>query len=130
MIAVRLLKSSSLITLAVTLVLASTCLGQDDSGKKSWSQSSQQASPGGTLNPTRTRETHTESGGRIVDKTSVESLGPDSRYIPYQNTEKESVRVDATTTRSIERTFGTGPDGQKTLIQERQEESRSLPGGE
>jgi hypothetical protein len=130
MIFIRLLKSSSLISLAFALGLVPTCRAQDDSANKSWSQSSQQASPNGALNPTRTRQTHTESGGRIVDKTSVESLGPDGRYIPYQDTEKESVRVDATTTRSIERTFGTGPDGQRTLIQERQEESRSLPGGE
>jgi hypothetical protein len=130
MISIRLLKSSSLISLAVTLSLAPNCSAQDDSGNKSWSQNSQQASPGVTLNPTRTRETHTESDGRIVDKTSVETLGPDGRYIPYQDTEKESVRVDATATRSIERTFGRGPDGQRTLIQERQEESRTLPGGE
>ncbi len=130
MIALRLLKSSSLISLAVTLSLAPNCSAQDDSGNKSWSQSSQQANPGGTLNPTRTRETHTESGGRIVDKTSLETLGPDGRYIPYQDTEKESVLVDATATRSIERVFGRGPDGQRALIQERQEESRTLPGGE
>ena len=130
MIAFRLLKSSSLISLAVTLSLAPNGSAQDDSGNKSWSQSSQQASPGGTLNPTRTRETHTESGDRIVDKTSAEILGPDGRYIPYQDTEKESIRVDANATRRIERTFGRGPDGQRALIQERQEESRSLPGGE
>jgi hypothetical protein len=130
MIALPLLKSSSLISLAVALGLAPNCSAQDDSGNKSWSQSSQQDNPGGTLNPTRTRETHTESDGRIVDKTSVETLGPDGRYIPYQDTEKESVRVDATLTRSIERVFGRGPDGQRTLIQERQEEARSLAGAE
>jgi len=130
MIFIRLLKSSSLVPLAVVLGLAPTCRAQDDSADKSWSQSSQQASPSGALNPTRTRQTHTESGGRIVDKTSVETLGPDGRYVPYQETEKESVRVDATTTRSIERNYGTGPDGQRTLIQQRQEESRSLAGGE
>jgi len=130
MISTRLLKSSSLISLAVTLGLAPICVAQDDSANKSWSQSSHQASPSGTLNPTRTRQTHTESGGRIVDKTAVETLGPDGRYAPYQDTEKESVRVDATTTRSVERTFGRGPDGQRTLIQERQEESHSLSGGE
>jgi len=129
MLSARLLKSSSLISLAVTLGFASTCLAQDSSGNKSWSQSGQQSNPGGALNPTRTRETHTESGGRIVDKTSVETLGPDGRYVPFQDTEKESVRVDASTTRTVERTFGRGPDSKRTLIQERQEESRSLPGG-
>jgi hypothetical protein len=130
MISSRLLKSSTLIALTVTFGLAAICLGQDDAGNKSWSQTSQQREPSGALNPIRTRETHTESGGRITDRTSVETLGPDGRYVPYQDTEKESVRVSATTTRSIERTFGRGPDGQRTLIQERQEESRTLPGGE
>src|SRR5260370_40734109 len=103
MIAFRLLQSSSLISLAITLSLAPNGSAQDDSGNKSWSQSSQQASPGGTLNPTRTRETHTESGGRIVDKTSAESLGPDGRDIPHQDKEKATLRVDAPRTRRTHR---------------------------
>lgn len=81
------------------------------------------------MNPTRTRETHTEVNGRTVDKQSVETVGPDGRYVPYANTEKETVRVDSTTVRTIERTFGRGPDGQRILVQESQQESRSLPDG-
>lgn len=82
------------------------------------------------MNPTRTTETHTVVDGRLVDKTLVESLGPDGQYVLYSETEKESVHVNDTTVRNIERSFARGPDGERTLIQERQEESRSLPGGE
>ena len=106
------------------------CPAQDSSGNQSWTASSQQESPGGVVNPTRRNETHTEADGRVVDRTSVETLGPDGRYVPYSDTEKESHRINDTTVRNIERTFGRDSDGHRTLIQERQEESRSLPGGE
>jgi hypothetical protein len=66
----------------------------------------------------------------VVDRTSVETLGPDGRYVPYSDTEKESHRINDTTVRNTERTFGRDSDGHRTLIQERQEESRNLPGGE
>jgi hypothetical protein len=126
----RWLKSSALISVTVVLGLAQVCLAQDTSGSQSWTASSQQGDLGGRVNPTRTSETHTEADGRVIDKTSVETLGPDGRYVPYSDTEKESVHVNDTTVRNIERTFGRGANGERTLIQERQEESRSLPGGE
>ncbi|HTW32707.1 MAG TPA: hypothetical protein VMD76_13580 [Candidatus Sulfotelmatobacter sp.] len=78
----------------------------------------------------RTQEVHTDADGRVVDKTSVETLGPDGRYIPYSDTEKESHRINDTTVHSVERVFGRDSDGHRILIQERQEDSRSLPGGE
>jgi hypothetical protein len=105
-------------------------MAQDISGVQSWTASSQQESLGEAVNPTRTNETHSEVNGRVVDRTSVEALGPDGRYVPYSDTEKESLRINDTTVRNIERTFGRDSDGHRTLIQERQEESRSLPGGE
>jgi hypothetical protein len=105
-------------------------MAQGSSGTQSWTASSQQGSPGEAVNPTRTNETHTEADGRVVDRTSVETLGPDGRYVPYSDTEKESRHINDTTVRNIERTFGRDSDGHRTLIQERQEESRSLPGGE
>jgi hypothetical protein len=126
----RWLKPSALISGAVVLWLAQVCPAQDNSGSRPWTASSQQGDPGGRVNPTRTSEAHTESNGRVIDKTSVETLGPDGRYVPYSETEKESVRVNDTTVRNIERTFARGPNGERTLVQERQEESRSLPGGE
>jgi hypothetical protein len=95
-----------------------------------WKASSQQKDPSGRVNPTRTSETHTVVDGRVIDKTLVETLGPEGQYVLYSETEKESVRVNDTTVRNIERSFGLGPDGERTLIQERKEESRRLSGGE
>ncbi len=43
---------------------------------------------------------------------------------------KETVKVDANTTRTVERTFGRDSDGRKTLVQVTEEEKRTLPGGE
>jgi len=126
----RLTKSCALISLTAAMALPNPSPAQDSFGNQSWSATSQQGIPGGAINPTRTSQTHTEADGRVVDKTSVQTLGPDGRYVPYSDTEKESRRINETTVRTIERTFGTDPDGHRTLIQERQEESRSLPGGE
>jgi hypothetical protein len=126
----RLLKSSVLFSVTVLLGLAQLCRAQNASGNQVWNVSSQQEDPGGGVNPTRTSETHTVADGRVIDKTLVETLGPEGQYVLYSETEKESVRVNDTTVRNIERSFGLGPDGERTLIQERQEESRSLSGGE
>jgi hypothetical protein len=100
-----------------------------DDTKRSWTATTQQQLPGG-VNPTRTSETHTEAGGRTVDSQSVEHMGMYGRYEPYQDVQKETVRVDATTVRTIERTFGRDSGGGKTLVQVTEEEKRSLPGGE
>jgi len=40
-----------------------------------------------------------------VDHETVERLGPEGHYEPYYDIEKESVKVNGTTTRTIERTF-------------------------
>lgn len=120
----------TLILLGIIVSLGRLCLAQTNSGDKSWTTSSQQADPNGTTNPTRTRTTHTEVNGRIVEKTIVEARGPDGRYAPYSEIERESVRVNETTTRSVERSYGRHPDGRRMLTQETQEEARSLPDGE
>lgn len=122
--------SRTLILLGIIVSLGRLCLAQTNSGDKSWTTSSQQADPNGTTNPTRTRITHTEVNGRIVEKTIVEARGPDGRYAPYSEIERESVRVNETTTRSVERSYGRHPDGRRMLTQETQEEARSLPDGE
>jgi hypothetical protein len=130
MIFCRLLKSSVLFSVTVLLGFAQLCLAQNTSSNQSWAASSQQEVPSGGMNPTRTSEMHAVVDGRIIDKTLVETLGPDGQYVLYSETEKESVRVNDTTVRNIERAFGLSPDGERTLIQERQEESRSLPDNE
>ena len=122
--------SSVLISIFAILSLGPICVAQDNAGTQSWSATSQQGSPDGSVNPTRTRETHTQSDGRVADKTSTETMGPDGRYVPYSDTEKESRRINATTVRNTERIYGRDANGHRILLQEKQEESRTLPGGE
>jgi hypothetical protein len=112
--------------------LAQTQSGSDASSSETnqfWTAKTQQQLPS-SINPTRTSETHTESGGRTVDSQSIERMGMYGRYEPYVDVQKETVKVDGTTTRTIERTFGRDSDGRKTLVQVTEEEKRSLPGGE
>lgn len=125
------LKPSGLLAVGIVLGFAPVCLTQENSGGgPNWTRSSQQQDPRGTLNPLRIHETHTEADGRVAYVKLIETLGPDGKYVLYSEVEKESVRIDATTVRDIERAFGRGPKGQKVLIQERREESRSFPDGE
>ena len=126
----RFLKLSCAFSLTVASYLFQVCAVQAQSGSQSWTSSNQQGSPDGTINPTRTSNTHSESGGRSLDKTAVETLGPDGRYVPYSDTEKESIRVNDTTVRNVQRTYGRDADGRRVLIQETQEEARKLPSGE
>jgi hypothetical protein len=126
----RMLQSSAFLSLTLLLGLTQLCRAQSPAGDQPWTSSSQQQDPNGGINPTRTAQTHSLVDGRVVDHTVVETLGPDGRYVLYSDTEKESVHVNDTTVRNVERSFARGPDGERTLIQETQEESRSLPGGE
>jgi hypothetical protein len=80
-------------------------------------------------NPTRTAESHTQSGNRTLDTHSLQRRGSNGDYEPYQDIETETVKVNSTTTRTTTRTFGRDSNGQKTLVQVREEETRSAPGG-
>jgi hypothetical protein len=52
------------------------------------------------------------------------------RYAPYLDLQKETLKVDANTVRTVERAFGRDSEGRKTLVQVTEEEKRTLPGGE
>src|SRR5215469_987064 len=92
-------------------------LAQTGSSDNSWSTTSERADPNRTTNPTRTRTTHTETNGRVIEQTIVEVRSPDGRYVPYSEIERESVRMNDTTVRNIERSYGRNSDGRKTLTQ-------------
>jgi len=119
---------------AVSIVCASLALGlassaqtsDPDAGNKSWNATTEsQDTAGGS---TRTSESHRQSGNRTVDKQSVDVLRSGS-YEPYQDVERESVKVNDTTTRSVMRTFGRDANGERVLIQQTEEEKQTLPGG-
>jgi hypothetical protein len=81
-------------------------------------------------NPTRSIENHTQSGNRTIDTKSLQRRGSNGDFEPYQDIETETVKVNSTTTRTTIRTFGRDSDGRKTLVQVREEEKRSTPGGD
>jgi hypothetical protein len=80
-------------------------------------------------NPTQMTETHKQIGNRTVDTQSVQRRGMDGHFEPYYDTEKETIRVNATTVRTVTRTFGRDGSGQKSLMQVTDEEKISFPGG-
>ena len=80
--------------------------------------------------PSRTVESHVQDGNRSVDKQSVERLGSDGHFEPYQDTETESVQVNSTTVRTITRVFVRDGAGARALLQTTEEERRTLPSGE
>jgi hypothetical protein len=81
-------------------------------------------------NPTRSTESHTQSGNRTLDTHSLQRRGSNGDFEPYQDIETETVKVNSTTTRTTTRTFGRDTDGKKTLVQVREEETRTTPGGD
>jgi hypothetical protein len=94
---------------------------------QSWTDTSDLHTDG--ANPTHVTESHSQSGNRTVDHQSIERLGADGNYEPYQDIEKETVKVDANTVRTVTHTFGRDADGAKTLLQVTDEEQRTTVGG-
>jgi len=119
----RLVGVLSLSVFASTLTTAQT----SDSSDPSWTSTSdsQDSSVGSR---TRKTESHTTEGNRTIDKQSVQILRSGS-YEPYQDVERESVKVNDTTTRTTVRTYGRDSSGQRVLTQMTEEEAQSLPDG-
>jgi hypothetical protein len=76
-------------------VWAQTSDSQAGDANKSWSATTE--SQNDSVNPTRTIESHTQSGNRTLDKQTIQRRGFDGKFEPYQDIEKETVQVDATT---------------------------------
>jgi len=100
---------------------------QAGSANRSWTDTS--VSQSDAANPTRTVESHSQSGNRTLDNRSIQALGPDGNYQPFQDIEKETIKVDASTTRTITRTFGRDADGAKNLVQVTEEDEHTRAGG-
>ena len=80
--------------------------------------------------PVRIIESHSQNGNQTVDKRSVEIRGINGYLEPYQDIERETLQVDATTVRTIMRTFGRDVNGRKTLVQVTEEEKHTLLEGD
>ena len=100
---------------------------KSDGSNQSWTTTTD--STANSTNPTRTLQSHREAGDRTVDVRSLQTLGPDGNFKPYQDIETETVKVNSTTSRTITRTFVRNDSGARTLFQVTEEEKRTLPSG-
>jgi hypothetical protein len=80
--------------------------------------------------PSRTTESHAKSGNRSVDKQRIEVIGLNNRYQPALETEKETIRVNDTTTRTVVRTYNWDENRRRRLVQVTEEEARSTANGD
>lgn len=78
--------------------------------------------------PVRIVESHSQNGNRTLDKRSAEIRGTDGRFEPYQDIERETLQVNASTVRTVTRTFSRDVNGKKTLVQVTEEEKHILLG--
>src|SRR6202162_1244972 len=127
--------SSLLINLLISVAFyfgsAASTQAQDaqrNSSDESWTATTENSVT--NANPSRTTESHAKSGNRSVDKQRVEVLGPNGGYQPDFETEKETVRVNATTTRTVVRTYFWDANRQRKLAQVTEEEARSTASGD
>jgi hypothetical protein len=122
------MRSAISVSLVSGFAFSQTSDSQTGEANKSWTSTTDLQSNG--ANPTRTTESHTQSGNRTLDNQSVQRRGSNGQFEPYQDIEKETVKVNASTVRTTTRTFGRDSDGAKTLVQVTEEERRTLPGGD
>jgi len=78
--------------------------------------------------PVRIIESHSGNGNRTLDKRSVEIRGTDGHFEPFQDIERETLTVDASTVKTTMRTFARDVNGKKALVQVTEEEKHILPG--
>ncbi len=100
---------------------------QTNDANKSWTATSESRSS--DTDPIRTVESHAQSGNRTLDMQSLQRRGADGSFTPYQDIEKETVQVDASTVRIVTRTFDRDADGARKLVQVVEEQTRTSPGG-
>jgi len=118
----------SLVLCISTAVCAEAQNAQPNSTDQSWTSTTQTSVD--HTSPVRTSESHVESGNRTVDKRRVEVLGPDGHFQPDSDTEKETVRVNETTMRTVVRTYTWDANGQRRLAKVTEEEARTSASGD
>jgi hypothetical protein len=95
---------------------------------ESWTATTENSITNGKAS--RTTESHTKSGNRSVDNQRVEVLGLNGGFQSDFETEKEIVRVNATTTRTVVRTYTWDENRQRKLALATEEEARSTASGD
>jgi len=109
-------------------LVAQTSDSSTTEGPNSWSAITDSKS--NNINPTRIIESHSQDGNRTLDKQSDQIRRFDGCFEPYRDIERETLQVDASTTRTTTRRFGRDGNGTKILVQVIEEEKHTLPGGD
>lgn len=115
-------------TCALIFFLAIPALSQS-SGDESWKTTSTPQDATGTVNPSRTTESWSKKGNRTTGKKSMETIGPDGRFVPYTDTETQTVQVNANTVKTIQRSYARDANGDRSLVQVTEEEKKTSPDG-
>jgi protein tyrosine phosphatase (PTP) superfamily phosphohydrolase (DUF442 family) len=68
-------------------------------------------------NPTRVIESRTQSARVLLETRTTEARSINGGYAPINVIERETVQMDANTTRVVQRVFAINPDGRRTLFQ-------------
>ncbi|HET8924861.1 MAG TPA: hypothetical protein VFN26_17915 [Candidatus Acidoferrum sp.] len=118
----------SVIVYVGSAVCAQAQEAQPNTTNESWTATTETS--GANTKASRTMESHTKSGDRSVDKQRVEVPGPNGGYQPYSETEKETIQVNATTTRTVERSYRWDVNGQRYLVQVTGEVAQSSASGD
>jgi len=113
----------------VLVFLAMPGLAQQSDSDQSWRTTGDLQNQAGTTNPTRVTQSHQVKDGKTVDIQTLQTQGINGGTELYGQTETETVKVNATTTRVTTRHYVTGPDGQKVVNSLSVEEKRELPDG-
>lgn len=80
--------------------------------------------------PTRTQDKLTTSGDTSTETHVTQRQSINGGYEPYEESQKQTVKVDANTTKTVEKRFGKGPGGEKVLLQVIEQETRTSPTGQ
>lgn len=102
---------------------------QPSDSDQSWRTTLNMQDQAGNANPTRVTQSHQVEEGKAVDVQTLETKGINGGTQLYGQTETETVKVNATTTRTTTRHYITGPDGNKVVNSVTVEEKHELPGG-
>ncbi len=112
----------------VKLVAQTSALRTTDDVNKPWTATTDLNRD--NVNPTRITASHSHNDNRTVDTQAIQIRGLDGYLVPYQEIERETLQVDASTVRTITRTFGRDANGAKTLVQVTEEEKHTQPSGD
>lgn len=114
--------------LAIPSLAQSASDQQSDSGQ-SWNSGTSLQDQAGITNPTRVIQSHREVDGKTVDVQTLETQSINGGSQVYGQTETETVKVNAATTRVITRHYVTNTDGEKVVNNVTVEEKRESPDG-